>query len=124
MPSRESCQENSDYRRNPDEGGFVGARICFGKICEKPRGEQERKEYRKRRQAGNVGHGKDAGEPKEQRFGERASEIERLSDQKDGRAVKEASEKRHGVAGLEVIADVEQHERRGMDRNGGRNENR
>ncbi len=124
MPNRQPRKEDSDDRWRPDERRFAGSGIRFGKIREKPCGKQKREKDRKRRQTGDVRHGEHAREPQEQRFGERASEIERLTDQKDGSAVQQASEKRHGMSGLSIIANVQQYERRGMDRNGRRSEDR
>ena len=124
VPDRDAGEEDSNDGRNPNHGRFVRAGIGLRKTREQPGGEKERKQHRERRQSRRVGHGKDSREPKEQRFRERASEVERLSDEEDRSAVEQASKQRHRVAGLLVFADVEQYERGGMDANRRRHEDR
>lgn len=116
MPNGNAGKKRPDDRRNPKHCGVIPSRIRFADVGKHPNRKQNRRKYRKRSQSRYVSHRQDSDEPKEQGFGERSAKVERLSDEKNRRAVEEASEKRHRVAGFGVISDIEKHVSGGIGR--------
>ena len=114
MPSGKSEKKRSDDRGNPYHRRLVPPGIGLAGEREYPNRKQGGEQHRKRYQRGCVRHGNDSREPKERRVGKGSSEIERLSDEEDRCSVQEASEKRHGVSRLTVIADEKQDVRRSV----------